>query len=267
MSQARSQPKYIQIAESLAKAIQVGELNPGDRLASDDDLAVDFSASRNTVVRALVRLRDEGLIERIQGAGTYVAENSKRTGQRFLYVGDGHFDLDTRDTVFGRLEAAIDMILRAQYDSQLELDRPLADVVADHKTKAIDHAIEARFDGCFVMPIEGHTDAGRLNTGWLERLKEAGLGVVLIDQDIVPHPDRSPYDLVTLDHMHAGLTVGRHLASKNPRKVLLLAPAMVPHSVARRADGIAAALADRAECVTVNIAGKSEEQIEEAIRK
>lgn len=265
MSRTGSQPKYMQIAESLARSIQSGRLNPGDRLAPDDDLATEFNASRNTVVRALGRLRDDGLIERIQGAGTYVAELSKSTGQRFLYIGDGHFDVDTRDTVFGRLEASLDMVLRSEYNGQLELDRPLADDIVQHKTLAIEHAIEGKFDGCFFMPIEAHADSKRLNEQWLEQLTEAGVNVVLIDQDYVPHPDRSAYDLVTLDHMHAGLTVGRHVASKSAERVLVLAPRIIPFSVNRRIEGVQAALGESTELKTVKVANYAEETINEAI--
>lgn len=266
MSQIRSQPKYVQIAESLARAIQTGRLNPGQRLASDDELAAEFGASRNTVVRALGQLRDHGLIERIQGAGTYVAELSKKTGQRYLFIGDGHFHIDARDTVFGRLEASIDMLLRSQYDGQLELDRPLAEMSADHKAKAVDLAIENKFDGCFFMPIEAHADSPDLNERMLEKLTEAGIHVVLIDQDYVPHPDRSRHDLVSLDHVHAGLTVGRHLVSKSAKKLLVLVPKILPYSVARRCEGIRTAIGDNAQLEVVPIEGYNELAIHEVIK-
>ncbi|MEM1212527.1 MAG: GntR family transcriptional regulator [Planctomycetota bacterium] len=265
MSQTRSQPKYVQIAESLARAIQTGRLNPGDRLASDDELAEEFNASRNTVVRALGQLRDNGLIERIQGAGTYVAELSKKTGQRYLFIGDGHFHIDARDTVFGRLEASIDMLLRSQYDGLLELDRPLDEMAAEHKAKAVDLAIENKYDGCFFMPIEARADSMALNQEMLSKLTEAGIHVVLIDQDFVPHPDRSRYDLVSLDHVHAGLTVGRHLAAKSAKKMLMLVPKVTPFSVARRCDGLRTAIGDDAQLEVVPIEGYNEQSIYKAI--
>lgn len=265
MAKSGSQPKYMQIADSLARSIQSGRLCPGDRLATDDDLAAEFSASRNTVVRALARLRDEGLIERIQGAGTYVAELSKTTGQRFLFIGDGHFDVDARETIFGRLEASLDMVLRLEYDGQLELDRPLADSIVQHKSLAVEQAIDGKFDGCFFMPIEAHAASMRLNAQWLSQLTEAGVSAVLIDQDYLPQPDRSDYDLVSLDHKHAGLTVGRHIKTKSAKRVLMLAPQIIPFSVNRRIEGLRAGLGDSAEFKTVSVSNYSEDAINQAI--
>ncbi|MVU77595.1 UTRA domain-containing protein [Nocardia sp. ET3-3] len=53
----------------------------GDRpLPSEAQLAADFSASRNIVRDALALLRDEGLIDRVPGAGTFVVSDKAVQG-------------------------------------------------------------------------------------------------------------------------------------------------------------------------------------------
>lgn len=69
-----SMPKYIQIKESFAKKIASGELQPGDKIPSERELADQFGVSRMTVREALTLLTTDGQLERIQGSGTYVTQ-------------------------------------------------------------------------------------------------------------------------------------------------------------------------------------------------
>jgi GntR family transcriptional regulator len=58
----------------LALRARLGELTPGDPLPSDADLCREFGVSRMTARNAMARLADDGLIVRISGRGSYVAE-------------------------------------------------------------------------------------------------------------------------------------------------------------------------------------------------
>ncbi|GAB3994125.1 GntR family transcriptional regulator [Glycomyces albus] len=67
------------IRDVLRTRILEGEY--GDRpLPSETDLAVEFSASRNVVREVLALLRDEGLVTRIQGCGTFVVSAKAEHG-------------------------------------------------------------------------------------------------------------------------------------------------------------------------------------------
>ncbi|GAA1964339.1 PLP-dependent aminotransferase family protein [Kitasatospora viridis] len=74
--QRRSGPRYRRLAEALAGALGVAlrqrELAPGDRLPPERVLADALALSRGTVVRAYEELAAAGVVERRQGAGTYV---------------------------------------------------------------------------------------------------------------------------------------------------------------------------------------------------
>jgi GntR family transcriptional regulator len=64
---------YEQVAAELRRAIAEGEAKPGERLPPAGDLAAVLGVNRNTVLRALRILRDEGLLEFRRGRGVTVA--------------------------------------------------------------------------------------------------------------------------------------------------------------------------------------------------
>jgi GntR family histidine utilization transcriptional repressor len=65
---------YETVKASLRQRIADGGWQPGTRLPSERELVQQFGCARMTVHRALRELEDEGLIERRQGSGSYVAE-------------------------------------------------------------------------------------------------------------------------------------------------------------------------------------------------
>ncbi|GAA4535845.1 aminotransferase-like domain-containing protein [Amycolatopsis samaneae] len=69
---ARPGPRYRRVAEGVAAAIERGLLAAGDRLPAERLLAEGLGLSRGTVVRCFDELAGAGLVERRQGAGTYV---------------------------------------------------------------------------------------------------------------------------------------------------------------------------------------------------
>ena len=64
---------YQQVKAYIARQIQSGAWQPGDRVPSEQELVNRFSVSRMTVNRALRELQAEGLVERAQGVGTFAA--------------------------------------------------------------------------------------------------------------------------------------------------------------------------------------------------
>src|SRR5438105_2546007 len=65
---------YEVVKQSIEQRIAAGGWQPGVRLPSERELVQEFGCARMTVHRALRELEAEGLIERRQGSGSYVAE-------------------------------------------------------------------------------------------------------------------------------------------------------------------------------------------------
>ena len=72
-------PLYEQVAAELRRAIAEGEVKPGERMPLAKDLAAVLGVNKNTVLRALHQLRDEGLLEFRRGRGISVAGTPQRS--------------------------------------------------------------------------------------------------------------------------------------------------------------------------------------------
>jgi GntR family transcriptional regulator len=67
-----------QVAAEIRRAIADGEADPGERLPLAKDLAAVLGVNKNTVLRALRILRDEGLLDFQRGRGITVAGTRER---------------------------------------------------------------------------------------------------------------------------------------------------------------------------------------------
>jgi GntR family histidine utilization transcriptional repressor len=70
----QSTPRYRQLKEMIIGQISSGELQPSDRVPSENELVDATGVSRMTANRALRELNDEGYVERVAGVGTFVAD-------------------------------------------------------------------------------------------------------------------------------------------------------------------------------------------------
>lgn len=66
------EPPYRQIGRELRRRIRERELQPGEKLPSQNDMVEEFGVARMTIQAALRDLRTDGLIHARQGAGTFV---------------------------------------------------------------------------------------------------------------------------------------------------------------------------------------------------
>ena len=82
-------PLYRLLATRLARLADTGELPAGLRLPPERDLAAALSVSRNTVAAAYQVLRDEGMAESRQGAGTRIVPH--RTTPAAVHRANGFF--------------------------------------------------------------------------------------------------------------------------------------------------------------------------------
>jgi DNA-binding GntR family transcriptional regulator len=67
-------PDYQRIADDIRSKVRSGVLQPGDRLPTKRELAVEYEVSMNTVDRALLVLTTDGTVVGQQGRGVYVAD-------------------------------------------------------------------------------------------------------------------------------------------------------------------------------------------------
>src|SRR5688500_6504759 len=71
---ADAKPVYQQLTDQVKLAVATGRLQPGDRLPTVRDVAVQVRVNRNTVARAYDELEREGLLDTRSAQGTFVSD-------------------------------------------------------------------------------------------------------------------------------------------------------------------------------------------------
>lgn len=174
-----NKPKYRMIYEELSEKIKSGLLKPGCKLMTEKELSEQYQVSRITSKNAMVLLERDGLIVRKQGAGSYVAEDTKEAEDKNLEGNTITIGVlfDTFDYAFGcgilkGIEEAcsqrnIYMYFRCT-NSDIELER-----------KYINDFIDHGVDGLIVMCV--HND---IYDERILRLTLDNFPIILIDRDM-----------------------------------------------------------------------------------
>lgn len=71
-------PRYVIIMENVQKKIQENNLKPKDKLPTEPELMEEFKVSRATVRQAMQELENDGIVEKVHGVGTFVAEGKMK---------------------------------------------------------------------------------------------------------------------------------------------------------------------------------------------
>ncbi len=67
-------PTYLQIVDAVRRAIATGALEPGDKLPTIREVAIQARVNRNTVSRSYLELEHLGLVYNRQGSGCFVSD-------------------------------------------------------------------------------------------------------------------------------------------------------------------------------------------------
>jgi GntR family histidine utilization transcriptional repressor len=107
-------PAYEQVKEWIRGHIASGRWRPGDPVPSEAALMQQFGMSRMTVNRALRELAGEGLVDRVQGSGTRVAQLHRISSR--LTIRDIHEEVTERGHVH---TARVLLVAREKATAQL----------------------------------------------------------------------------------------------------------------------------------------------------
>jgi GntR family transcriptional repressor for pyruvate dehydrogenase complex len=135
-------PAVIRLADSVAgeleKRILEGSLKPGDRLASERDLALEFGVSRPSLREAMHKLVSKGLLTTRHGGGTHVTDRL-----------EAHFVDPWQDMLKGH-----PLLHRDLLEFRQMLESQAASLAADRATEAdierldaVYAALDARYAG------------------------------------------------------------------------------------------------------------------------
>ncbi|HEY5894595.1 MAG TPA: GntR family transcriptional regulator [Chthoniobacterales bacterium] len=219
-----SSPKHRQIFEVLRSEILSGKYRPGEKLPSEAGLVKRFGASRITVGRAVRDLRDQDLIERRAGSGSYV-RHVKTSGLTFGLLIPNLGQTDIFEPICQGMADA------AQTGRHALLWGNAAEPGGDtgQAWRLCQQFIERRVSGVFFAPLELTADNNAVNRKIATALDKARIPVVLLDRCYMPYPHRSKYDLVGISNRQAGYIVTEHLLNLGVKRPSFVA---YPHSAA-----------------------------------
>ncbi|MFE0103466.1 GntR family transcriptional regulator [Streptomyces sp. NPDC059009] len=170
MTKADFTPRYYQIEQALR--LRIAGLRPHDLLPSDAELCAEFKVSRMTARSAVQRLVAAGLVYRVSGRGTFVAESLPHRRTESLVRFSEQMRRQGREPSSKVLTAA----LRPATDS--EANRlfllPPVDVVEISRIRLADGVPTARESAVFPPDLTSLLEADIANHSMHEALNDLG---------------------------------------------------------------------------------------------
>lgn len=244
-----NETKHRQLSQRLLTDIANGKFGPGSRLPSEAQLCEKFNLSRPTVGRALRELQDQGLIERRVGSGSYVRSTPSPQKSAFQQLGllvPGLGTIEIFEVICGELAGL------ARVNDYVTLwggsgrPRPDVNMAVQEAEELADVFVEKAVAGVFFAPFEHSPDKDLANRRIVEKFRQAGIPVVLLDRDLGPFPYRGGYDLVGIDNYLGGYLLAEHLAKLGAKKTVFFTRPHAAGTVDARIAGARAALQARA---------------------
>ena len=75
-------PIYQQLVDKIRAAVKKGDLTPGQQLPTVQEMSQSLSIARGTIKRAYDELEHQGVLEKIQGRGTFIRYQPEASGSR-----------------------------------------------------------------------------------------------------------------------------------------------------------------------------------------
>ena len=163
-------PLYYQLKTMLLKQIESGELLPGDKVPTEEELCEHFDISRTPVRQALLEMVNEGILTRRAGTGTFVAPRGESKVVLRVVVSDTRWQwpLEEAARLLNLEDNGIDVDLAFTLVPLDELHNRLSTSVAHGQApdvSVIDSVWVAEFaHRQYLYPL------GELDGGWVDSL-------------------------------------------------------------------------------------------------
>ena len=207
--------KYRMLVETLKSNILSGKYGNVNPFPSVRSLIRRYGLSNTTVLHALDELVRQGLISRKQGRGTFVTKKGcpRKIGLIVPSIAGSES--------FPEFVSAISQIARDNDYTILFSDISYSDLPeCVQRTKAFAQSlVDDNVSGVVYLPLEFLPDAMERNLEILDIFSRAGVPIVLLDRDVVPVPNRSPYDVVGINNVNVGQCIAEHLLSLGAQRI------------------------------------------------
>lgn len=198
------------IYQEVKKYIEDGVYSVNSLLPTEQTLADKFSVSRPTIAKVYNQLQEEKYVEKKKGLGTIVVYNAKihksyKIGLLLPGAGESEIFSIINDRILRISEAQNFVCL---WDGATASD---ANIRRNLIESCCNDYLSQKVDGILFSPLERVQDADNINRRICNKISSNNIPIVLIDRDITNFPEKSPYDLVSLNNYSAGHIMAQHM--------------------------------------------------------
>lgn len=199
--------KYLEIYRHFRRLIVSGVLPPGHRLPTEKSIEAEFGVSRITAVRALSELMEEGLIERVQGSGSYVRERRTTSDS----------DLKVVSLVSPIRNEGREIELIKGIEERLQEDGYLLTVSntredRDTERRIVD-GVRSKVNGLIIYPVSSID-----NLDLFQGLMNQHHPIVYVDR----YPINLPCTYVSCDNFDGGYKIGKAFLERGHSRIALI---------------------------------------------
>ncbi len=150
-------PRYRQVKEFILRQIAAGTLRSGERIPSENELVRQLEVARMTANRALRELAAEGILVRVAGVGTFVAE--QRAHSHPLQVQNIADEIRARGHEY---EARIVSV------GSITASREIGERCGVSAGARLDHSVLVHFEGAVPLQVEDRYVNPTVVSGYLD---------------------------------------------------------------------------------------------------
>lgn len=243
--------KHEVLTETVRESILRGEFKPGDMLPSQNDLCRSFGVSHHTVREAITSLVHEGLLYRIQGKGTFVADQPRTPKTIAAVMPHLHQFGDLEYGVgFNLMPFLVQAIEREAKKHGAKLVLYLSDDSIENERENLLNLIEHKIDAAVVFYTGGDD-----NLDCIDKVKASGIPLVFVDRYLAG----MDVDYVVSSNFDAAYAVTRQLTGWGMERIFYLTEGGALTSRLDRARGYTQAMRDCGLEPLVRIAAPSPE--------
>lgn len=201
-------PKYFTLMEQLKNDILSGNIRPGEKLPSENELSSQYSLSRHTVRKALSILTQEGYVEAFHGKGTFCSEKMRHVRKsRNIAVVTTYIS----DYIFPRLIQGMDKVLSQNGYSIILKNTGNS---RQKEAKCLEELLQKDIDGLIIEPSKSQLICRHRNL--YHNFEKYGIPYIFI-QGI--YTEMREYPHILMDDARGGYLVTKYLLDLGHRKI------------------------------------------------
>ena len=234
-------PLYRKVQNDIREEILKGHIELGQRLPQEEDLCKKHGVSTTTMKRALTELVNEGLVKRIRGAGTFVAESTVSKSYTIAAFIPARPETPYDHEIVWNIENAAHQAGHDVLICNTEEDLSKIDSYLEKFSRN-----EKKIDGVIYIPVAISKGYYEENITRIRRLQAAGVEVVLCDRCFLNIPDAIVgfgLDCVYSDDVKGSAELVKHLFDCSRETIAIISSPMDYSNVENRIVGYRKVLA------------------------